>query len=80
MHESHIAMKNQAKVLNTASFCLSFHHKVNPNTKKKITHLSPEGNVGEKKGASIFFSKIIFLDTTDHENSFPKIRSDPSWA
>ena len=43
-------------------------------------HSSPEGNVGKKKGVENFFSKNIFLDTTDHENSFPKIRSDPSWA
>ena len=34
----------------------------------------------KKKGPGIFFSKNIFLDTTDHENSFPKIRSDPSLA
>ena len=45
-----------------------------------ILHSSPEGNVGKKKGPRIFFSKIIFLVTTDHENSFPKIRADPSWA
>ena len=44
-------------------------------------HSYPEENVGKKKGSGeFFFSKIIFLDTTDHENSFPKIRSDPAWA
>ena len=45
-----------------------------------IIHSSPEGNVGKKKGSGEFFSKIIFLVTTDHENSFPKIRADPSWS
>jgi hypothetical protein len=45
----------------------------------KGMHSSPEGNVGKKKGPGIFFSKIIFLDYTDHEYSFHKIRSDPSW-
>ena len=44
-----------------------------------IPHLSPEGNVGKKKGAGNFFQKN-FLVTTDLENSFPEIRSDPSWA
>ena len=43
-------------------------------------HSSPEGNVVNKKGPGNFLSKIIFLVTTDHENSFLEIRSDPSWA
>ena len=42
-------------------------------------HSSPEGNVGKKKGSGEFFSKIFFWVTTDYENSFPEIRSDPSW-
>ena len=42
-------------------------------------HSSPEGNVGLKKGARHFFC-YDFLGLTDHENSFPQIRSAPSWA
>ena len=46
---------------------------------KETTRLLKEMWV-KKKDPGNFFSKIIFLVTTDHENSFPKIRADPSWA
>ena len=33
----------------------------------------------KKKVQGMFFF-FFFVGFTDHENSFPKIRSDPSWA
>ena len=33
----------------------------------------------KKKGPGNFFFEIFWGGPTDYENSFPKIRADPSW-